>query len=131
VNPAWRTTPSVIPITAGPIAAPAIALAACAEATTQTCCETKINPEAATVNSPARITHARLRVVASITAPAGTAASSPAIRPTVVTAPIRAGRPPATQQQDPQKRADTGLHIGHKEVHRLQRRAITGAHARR
>jgi hypothetical protein len=32
VNPAWRTTPSVIPMTAGPIAAPAIALAACAEA---------------------------------------------------------------------------------------------------
>src|SRR5258708_35746537 len=57
---AQSTFPSFkYPITAGPIAAPAIAVAACAEATNQKCCESRISPKAATVNTPATITHAR------------------------------------------------------------------------
>jgi hypothetical protein len=69
--------------------------------------------------------------VASINAPAGAAASSAAIPPTVVIVPIAPVAQPRLSSKTPQKRADTGLHVGHEEVHRLQRSAITGTHGRR
>jgi hypothetical protein len=55
--------PSVIPTTAGPIAAPAIAVATCEPAITQKLCEIQIKAEARTVNNPDRITQVRLRRV--------------------------------------------------------------------
>ena len=65
-----------------------MALAACEEATTQNRAETRANPDATTVNRLATTTQARLRVVASISAPAGEVATSPAIPPMAVTVPI-------------------------------------------
>ena len=56
LKPAWRTMPSVMPETAGPIAAPAIAVATWDSVTSQKLCESKTMPEAITVQMPGMMT---------------------------------------------------------------------------
>ena len=61
-RPFWRlkpcclAMPRVMPATAGPIAAPAMAVAIWEPAITQKCCDSQISEEARTVNSPDRMT---------------------------------------------------------------------------
>ena len=55
------------------------------------------------MNNPATITHARLRVVASMIAPAGAAAIIPAIPPSVLTAPITPVLQPRPSSKTPKK----------------------------
>ena len=52
LNPESRNIPSVMPVTAGAMAAPAIAVATCAIATVQKDCESRMNAEANTVHAP-------------------------------------------------------------------------------
>ena len=68
--------PRVIPITAGPITDPAIAVATCEILTSQKFCEKRMMADAMAVNMAEITTYLRLCGVASIKAPAG-AASQP------------------------------------------------------
>ena len=108
-----------MPMSAGPMTAPAMALAACDEATTQNRPETKANPDATTVNTLATTTQTRLRVVASMSAPAGDSGDKPGDTADGGDGSDRAGGPATALQQHPQKRADASLHVGHEKVHGL------------
>ena len=77
-----------MPATAGPIAAPAMAVAICEAATGQKPCESRMIAEARTVQMPGMMTKRRLREVASISAPAGAVMIMPATPPRVITVPI-------------------------------------------
>ncbi len=59
LNPFWRTMPSVMPVTAGPIAAPAIAVATWLTVTTSPACENRIRNDAITVQMPVTMTISR------------------------------------------------------------------------
>ncbi len=63
-------------------------MTACAPATTQKCSVVRITADAATAARPAAMMHARFRLVASTSAPAGTTAIMPTMAPRVITAPI-------------------------------------------
>jgi hypothetical protein len=78
-----------MPVTAGTMAAPAIAVAICEPATTQNSYESKISAEAATTQIPGTMTHARLKFVVSINPPIGIVMSIPATLPNVIAVPIR------------------------------------------
>jgi hypothetical protein len=67
------------------------------------CPETRAVPDAATVNRLATTTQARLRVVASISAPAGAVAISPAIPPIAETVPIAPVAQPRLCNSTPKK----------------------------
>jgi hypothetical protein len=77
-----------MPVSAGPIAAPATAVATCDSATTQKTCDAKMIIEARTVQMPSMMTQARLCLVSSIKAPAGAVITMPATPPIVMTEPI-------------------------------------------
>ena len=63
LKPFCRTTPSVIPATAGPIAAPAIAVATWLTVTTAQACDHRIRKDASTVQMPVTTTTSRFFVV--------------------------------------------------------------------
>src|SRR5579863_4904797 len=81
--------PRVIPVTAGPIAAPAIAVATCERAIGQKACEIRMAADARTVQIPGMTTSQRLLSDASTQAPAGVVINTPATPPTVMTEPIQ------------------------------------------
>jgi hypothetical protein len=88
LNPFCRTIPSVIPVTAGTIAAPAIEVAICEAATAQKSCHIKMMEEAATTATPGKMTHARFRCEASMSAPLAWSPFILAIFPIVIAVPI-------------------------------------------
>src|SRR3569833_338515 len=89
LNPDCPNMPRVMPATAGPIAAPAIAVATCDSATGQNDCESRMTAEANTVQPPGAATSQRLCWLASTQAPAGAAINTPAMPPMVITEPIQ------------------------------------------
>src|ERR1700722_16433280 len=90
-----------MPDTAGPIAAPAIAVATCDIVPSQKFCEIRIRPDAVTVQIPGMITYSFLRLVASTNAPAGVVISMPATPPTVITVPINPLCQPCASRKTP------------------------------
>ena len=88
LKPFCRTTPRVMPATAGPIAAPAIAVATWLIVTTRPDCDSRIRNEAITVQMPVTITTSRFFLVWSMKAPAGAVMIIPATPPAVITVPI-------------------------------------------
>src|ERR1700722_10048145 len=90
-----------MPDTAGPIAAPAIAVATCDIVTSQKFCEIRIRPDAVTVQIPGMITQSFLCLVASTNAPAGVVISMPATPPTVITVPISPLCQPCASKKTP------------------------------
>ncbi len=56
LKPDWWTMPSVMPLTAGPIAAPAIAEAICEADTRTNDCDSRITADASTVQTPGTTT---------------------------------------------------------------------------
>ena len=113
--------PSVMPLTAGPMAAPAMAVAICEADTSQNDCESRITAEASTVQMPGTMTYSRLRDVPSISAPAGAVTAMPAMPPMLITRADQAVVPAVRHEEHAQERTDPGLHVGHEEVQRLQR----------
>ena len=103
LKPFWRTIPSVIPMTAGPMAAPATAVAIWLVATQTQDCEASTAKDARMVQMPVMITTQRLRVVWSMKAPAGVVISIPAIPPAVMTVPIGPGVHPFCCRKTPRK----------------------------
>ena len=81
--------PSVMPLTAGPMAAPAMAEAICEADTSTNDCESRMTADASTVQMPGTITYSRLRDEPSISAPAGAVTAIPAIPPMLITLPMR------------------------------------------
>ena len=67
------------------------------------------------VKIPGTTTYNRLRLVSSINAPAGAVINMPATPPMVITVPIGPLFQPLAKRKIPKKRANAGLHIGHKK----------------
>jgi hypothetical protein len=81
--------PSVMPVTAGTIAALATEVATCDAATAQKPCDSRMITEADTTAMPGTMTQARLLFVASMKPPIGVMTSMPATLPSVMADPIR------------------------------------------
>ncbi len=90
-----------MPDTAGPIAAPAIAVATCESVTNQKLCESKTMPDAISVQMPGMMMQSFLCLVASTSAPAGVVISIPATPPTVITVPISPLSQPCANRNTP------------------------------
>ena len=103
LKPFCRTMPSVMPATAGPIAAPAIAVAIWLAVTTTPDCDQRIRKDASTVQMPVTITTSRFFSVWSMKAPAGAVISMPATPPAVITEPIAPGSQPRCCRKTPRK----------------------------
>jgi len=84
----------------------------------------------AAVRTPAATTVARLCLAASINTPAGVVATSPAIPPRTTMALITP-RLSRGQRAAPRKKAGSGVHVSHEEIHRQQRGTITRPRLRR
>src|ERR1700722_2558542 len=95
--------PRVIPVTAGPIVAPAIAVATCERVTGQNACESRMVAEARTVQAPGITTNQRLLFDASTQAPAGVDIKTPATPPAVMTEPIQPLCQPWARSHTPRK----------------------------
>src|SRR6516164_828447 len=111
LKPRCPTMPSVMPVTAGTIAAPAIEVATCEAATAQKFCEARMMEEAATTAIPGTITQARLCRDVSMKPPTGVAISMPATLPMAMAVPIMPLA--ALQQEHAEERPDAGLHVRH------------------
>lgn len=86
--------PSVRPASAGPIVAPAIAVATCDSVTGQKPCHIQMMIAATMDSALATATMARRCGVASTSAPAGVVTSMPTMPPMVSTVPMRSGVQP-------------------------------------
>ncbi|MDX3966929.1 MAG: hypothetical protein QHD01_10070 [Bradyrhizobium sp.] len=80
--------PSVIPVTAGTIAALASDCAICENVTAQKFCEIRMIPDARTTQMPGMTTQSRLLRLASMKPPIGVVISMPATLPMVMAVPI-------------------------------------------
>lgn len=95
--------PSVMPVTAGPIAAPAMAVAIWLAVTTTHDCDHRMRKDASTVQVPVMTTTQRFRLVWSMNAPAGTVINMPAMPPAVITVPIGPVVQPRCCRKTPRK----------------------------
>ena len=93
--------PSVMPVTAGTIAAPAIEVAICEAATAQKFCHSRIMDEAATTATPGTMIQARLCRDVSMNPPAGVAMSMPAMLPMLIAVPIMPLAQPRSSRNTP------------------------------
>jgi hypothetical protein len=90
-----------MPDTAGPIAAPAIAVETCDSVTSQKLCESRTMPDAITVQMPGMMMQSFLCLRASTSAPAGVVIIMPATPPTVITVPISPLSQPCASRNTP------------------------------
>jgi hypothetical protein len=88
LKPFCFTIPSVMPVTAGTIAALASDCATCEAVTAQKFCETRMMADAATTQMPGITTHIRLLRLSSMKPPIGVVISIPATLPIVIAVPI-------------------------------------------
>ncbi len=93
--------PSVMPVTAGTIAEPAIEVAICEAATAQKFCQIRMMEEATTTAMPGTMTHARLCDDVSMKPPTGVAISRPAILPIASAVPIIPLAQPRSSRKTP------------------------------
>ena len=101
LKPACLNIPSVMPLTAGPTAAPAMAVATCESATGQKDCQIRMMAEAAIEKKPGITTNQRLCRLLSTQAPAGAVMITPAIDPMVITDPIQPLCQPCAKRKTP------------------------------
>lgn len=88
LKPFCLAMPSVMPVTAGTIAALASDCATCENVTAQKFCDSRMIAEARTTQMPGMTTHIRLLRLESMKPPIGVVTSMPATLPTVSAVPI-------------------------------------------
>src|SRR3954453_20338915 len=103
LKPFCLAMPSVMPVTAGTIAALASDCATCENVTAQKFCEIRMNRDAGTPQSAGMTTHMRLLRLASMKPPIGVVISMPATLPIVIAVPINPLAQPRSWRKTPTK----------------------------
>ncbi|MGY2932449.1 glyoxylase-like metal-dependent hydrolase (beta-lactamase superfamily II) [Bradyrhizobium sp. GM6.1] len=103
LKPFCLAMPSVMPVTAGTIAALASDCAICENVTAQKFCEIRMIAEASTTQMPGITTHMRLLRLASMKPPIGVVISMPATLPIVIAVPINPLAQPRSWRKTPTK----------------------------
>src|SRR3954451_7964238 len=103
LKPFCLAMPSVMPVTAGTIAALASDCATCENVTAQKFCEIRMIADASTTQMPGITTHMRLLRLASMKPPIGVVISMPATLPIVIAVPINPLAQPRSWRKTPTK----------------------------
>src|SRR4051794_34897116 len=101
LKPFCLAMPSVMPVTAGTIAALASDCATCENVTAQKFCEIRMIADASTTQMPGITTHIRLLRLASMKPPIGVVTSMPATLPIVIAVPISPVAQPRSWRKTP------------------------------
>src|SRR3954453_18348565 len=103
LKPFCLAIPSVMPVTAGTIAALASDCATCENVTAQKFCEIRMIADASTTQMPGITTHIRLLRLASMKPPIGVGTSMPPTLPIVIAVPISPVAQPRSWRKTPTK----------------------------